>query len=221
MRSVWLDRVFSMVMATIVTIAFAGCSTGPEPSALETPNVVWPLGTPTGPFETTEAVKALRAKQLAEAVAWNAMDFSDPSFVAFVGVQRASGFAETSLSWHNRFAHTGEERFAREAVMLGPEPTIILDVIDQGDGIVSLVVCTESRLGNSGRRVWHWIVTSRSDGGFWVEVPPKYIQPTEAYEAECDAATIPIANFDPVPGPVLDPEAKVIGPADKSKYNFD
>lgn len=202
-------------------VLIAGCSSGREPSSLETPDVVWPSGAPSGAFEDTDAVKAFRAQEIAGAVAWNAMDFSDPSLVEAIGIERAASMAESREEWHSTFAATGEEKYAREEVMLGPEPTGILGVEDKSDGTVRLIGCVESRLVESGRQVQAWILTPRESGGFRVDYDWSQSEFGEPYESDCAAMSLPTANFDPAPEPNLDREAKVVGPADESTYTFD
>ena len=214
-------------LTVIAVLAAAGCSKGPEPSTLETPNVVWPDGPPTGPYEDTEWVKAFRARELAEAVAWNAMDFSSNAFVEVVGRSDAADTAELRQSWHDRYSSTGDEQAATVAVMAGPDGSVILDLIPESDSRVTLVACVASRLRADGyQQAYIYRIESRGSGKYWVTVVsggefPPGSKSLEEYQAECEASTIPLGFFDPAPEPNLDPDAKVIGPADASKYDLD
>ena len=216
----------SIAMLALAALSVTGCSTGPDPSDLATPEVVWPSGEPSGLFEDTEWVKAFRAEQVAEAVAWNAMDFSDKNLVESLGYQAAKDYAENRLSWRHDFVITGDAKIARENLMPGPEPTAVLDVIDDGSQGATLVVCSESRLDQTGRQLYVYDARSRGEGQHWVNGVsgnrlPSGAKSKDAYDAECEATTIPVGNFDPAPVPNLDPDAKVIGPAAKDKYNLD
>ena len=212
-------------LTVIAVLAAAGCSKGPEPSALETPNVVWPDGPPTGPYEDTEWVKAFRARELTEAVAWNAMDFSDITLVEAIGLEEASSLAQSRVEWRQKFKATGDEGAATNEVQTGPDGAVALDVIEDGAGGALVVMCVDARLVESGQQVRSWSVTPRTESGFHVrhlgrdEVTGG--KSLEEYQAECEAATIPQGFFDPAPEPNLDPDAKVIGPADASKYDLD
>ena len=214
-----------LVVATLALLTLAGCADSREPSQLPTPAVVWPDGPPTGPYEDTEWVKAYRAQALAEAVAWNAMDFSDVALVEAIGLEEASSLAESRVEWRFKFKATGDEDAARAEVQTGPDGAVVLDVIEDGQGGAIVVTCVDARLVESGQQVRSWRVTPHAESGFNVrhlgrdEVAGG--KPLETYLSECEAATIPQGFFDPVPEPNLDRDAKVKGPADASKYDLD
>ena len=220
-----IGRVVAGAGVGLMMLALAGCGDSREPSHLPTPAVVWPDGPPTGPYEDTEWVKAYRAEALASAVARNSMDFSDKTYVELTGYDVADKRADNYESTRERYFASGDESLLPSLVDLTPGDSLILDLMPVDDESVVLAECLR-RPDDGFQEVFAVRVESRGDGKYWVTVVPGGDFPPgsksrEDYQAECEAATIPRGFFDPVPEPNLDRDAKVIGPADESKYDLD
>lgn len=127
------------IAVLIGAAVLSGCS-GTAPSDLDTPEVLWPDGEPAGEFENNPAVVALREAFLQRAVAWNALDFSDPDLVYRWGldVKTVEGYA----AWADQAEGNVEGGLDDpiEWTMLGPEPMEVLDVETRDDARV-VVVC--------------------------------------------------------------------------------
>ena len=204
-------------LATLTLISLAGCSSSPEPSNLETPDVVWPDGDPFGGFEDDPAVQAIAMFFTDVAIATNARDFSDPDLVNSIGVDRAQNYADS----------TGDDIWIHgpeKATALGPEPYLVLDVIPGDTGTFVVMCGYGARDMVDSRRLFSYDVTLRPGQPALVESTrdlPAEAKTKEEYGEQCGAAELPVGLFDPAPVPNMDPDAKVIGPADASKYDLD
>lgn len=227
-RGLLAARVSVLLLLAVGALALGGCvDRAPEPSNLKTPNVVWPDGQPKGPFEDTEWVQAYRDAAVAEAVAWNAMDFSDPDLVESYSYETSSVAAGARKAAREKFVASGFSDVSLEKLKPGPAAFIVLDVFADEDSAL-LVACYEVDETNEAQpfRVVRVMEVFRMEvNAYLIDAPtrdtPANAKTSDEYRAECDAAppiTTPL--FDPAPTPNLDPDAKVIFPADRDKYEY-
>jgi hypothetical protein len=212
-------------MIALLLGSLMGCSDDPEPSVLETPDIVWPDGMPTGPYDDTEWMEAIRATDVTMAVAWSTLDFSDRSLVELLGYHGAQEAARNTEESRRYYSLAEEEYRLRHPGLYGPWGRTVLDQFETSDSEVELVVCTDRPdQGNGFRTVETWTMTRDSDGIYHskstFDVPAAATKSYEDYRVECNAAEIRRGYFDPPFTPILDPEAPVIGPADESKYDL-
>lgn len=121
-----IGRLASIVPVVVFVVALAGCTPNPAPAEQPYPEVSWPDGEPSGPYEADAAVKATRDALIAMAVAANRNDFRLPELVDTVGYE-----VRTEL-WS-----AAEQRLQdREATELspGPLPFEVTSVTADGDG---------------------------------------------------------------------------------------
>lgn len=214
-------------LVALVAVGAVGCSNGSEPSTLETPAIVWPDGEPTGPYEDSEWVKAIRARDVSWAVADSQLDYSDPTLVEQLGYARAQDAAESAESARRRYAAGGEEWIVRTSVLDGPQGRAVLDLFEISDAEVEVVLCSSVPDENPDFRTVSTVRVTRDDAGrYRVEgtrdpVPEVATKTWDDYQAECDGADIRRGYFDPPFEPNLDPDATVIGPADESHYDVE
>lgn len=213
--------------AAIVASALVGCSDSREPSALETPAVVWPHGEPSGVHEASEWVQAIRSADLAWAVADANLDYSDPALVEQVGYASAEAATDQMASTRDRFAAGGDARFAHSSRLDGPQGRAVLDIFELSDTEADVVLCTSIPDENPDFRTVETIRVTRNEAGRYRvatsagPVPASATETWEEYQAECDETAIHRGYFDPPFEPNLNPEAEVIGPADASTYSLD
>ena len=201
----------------LTVLALAGCSESPEPSNLETPAVVWPDGDPFGGFEDDPAVQAVNTFFINLAIARNARDYSDPDLVESTGLDSAQYLADS----------TGDDIWIHgpeKATALGPEPYLVLDVIPGDTGTFVVMCGYGARDMVDSRGLFTYTVTLRQGKPALVvpeRNPPAGAKTKEEYGEQCGASEIPVGLFDPAPVPNMDPNPKVKGPADESKYDLD
>ncbi|ROR80906.1 hypothetical protein SAMN06295974_0126 [Plantibacter flavus] len=121
-----IGRLAIIVPVVVSVVALAGCTPNPAPAEQPYPEVSWPDGEPSGPYEADAAVKATRDALVAMAVAANRNDFRLPELVDTVGYE-----VRTEL-WS-----AAEQRLQDgEATELspGPLPFEVTSVTADGDG---------------------------------------------------------------------------------------
>lgn len=109
--------------AGVLAVLLGGCGAEPR-SPLPTPDVVWDGDPPGGDLESDDWVAALRAAQLAQAVAVNAADFSDEALTSTWSGYHVQTFADRARLRMDRHG---------AVVLLGPPPFAAL-VVEEVDG---------------------------------------------------------------------------------------
>ena len=206
-----------------VLLALAACS-GNAPSALETPHVVYADGEPTGPFESDPAVNALRAALVAEAVAWNALDYSDPDLVYRWGLPLDPLGVGEELAYR---AHTqislGLDTPLRWTA-LGPQAMVVYDV-DSTTDVTTIVVCMPVRFtlhsDDSAMLLEAYHVELFDDGSSRIEMTHASDQASDDYFERCMADEPPQGYFEPEPELFEGGPDDIKGPAPAEEYGFD
>lgn len=215
------DRRIGQVMAGatvgLTVLALTGCGDSREPSHLETPAVVWPDGEVTGAFPDEPAAQAVQDYAIAFAVAWNAVDYSDPAFVELIGIEAATEAAQQREEKRRTTASSS----LYFTTMPGPERALVIDVVHEGS-TTSVITCVTDK-DAIGILVRYYLVEAREDGSYRLTRGSEGVVPansdTITYTDACREQGIPQGLFEPAP--TTDPDAKVVGPADASKYDLD
>ncbi len=217
-----VGRVASGSMIALLLGSLMGCSADREPSVLETPDIVWPDGMPNGPYDNTEWVEALRARDVAREVALMTLDFSDRTYVKIWGYREAQKMAEQFEDTRSIKNAVKDYGFVLTPYFAGPPGLTVLDQFETSDSEVVLVVCNDrSDLAEGLRDVETVTITRDSDGRYrFGPAPDEVTKRSSSYQEECDAAEIRLGYFDPPFTPILVGDAHVIGPADASKYDL-
>lgn len=216
--------------ATIVAACvLAGCSSA-GPSDLDTPEVVWPDGEPAGEFEGDSAVVALRQAFVQDAVAWNALDFSDPDLVYRWGlpIRRVEG--SVALADYAAGNVESELNDPIEWTSFGPPPMEILDVETRADApVVTVCLGREfvqrnfvkgdvEEFQNSTRR---YSVEMFPDGSSVIEPVPIDNDFDDALFEQCREAELVRGVFEPEPELFSGDGSDVKFPAPAEEYGFD
>ncbi len=208
-------------LGTLVTLAACGAN---GPSVLETPNVIWPDGVPTGEYENDPAVKALRAALLAEAVAWNALDYSDPDLVYRWGLPPYPLDIAEELAYRaDSYISRGLNEPARWTA-LGPQAFTVYEVAHTTN-VTSIVVCTPApfsqHLDNFPMLLLEYHVELFDDGSSRVEMTRTWDQADADYFERCKTDSPVQGYFDPRPELFSGDGSDIKFPAAAKEYGFE
>jgi len=130
-----------VAIATIVgALSLSGCTPAPQwdpdqPTILETPEVVWENGPPSGEFESHEAVIAARAANLGISLASNNHDYTIAQLTDYVGADYIEWLYDGDVADTNTGYPTVDP---------GPYPEVVIGVTEAGDR-AEVVFCSSSK----------------------------------------------------------------------------